>query len=271
MTTDLDTATATDRYQRGMQTVLGCWTEFARGAPRAAVRRHPGVAVAVFPEGPERAVYNNAVLDRGRTALERADAVAAMEAEYAAAGVPEFAAWVHESDRAMCRDLERRGYALAEATRAMGMTLDGARLPRPAIDLAPVDWAEYLRVLQVPPDLLRRVDQSVFHVVIARLDGENVAAAMAYDLDGDCGVYNVVTLPHARRRGLGTAVTATLVHDALARGARTASLQSSAMGERVYAGVGFRDLGRILEYAPGRRVASAAHAGTGGRILRGRT
>jgi hypothetical protein len=46
-------------------------------------------------------------------------------------------------------------------------------------------------------------------------------------------------------------VTALLAHDAASRGCETASLQSTAMGERVYATVGFHDLGRILEYVPG--------------------
>ena len=73
---------------------------------------------------------------------------------------------------------------------------------------------------------------------------------MAFDRDGDCGIYNVGTLPHARRRGLGTALTALHVHDALGRGCRTASLQSTEMAERIYASLGFRDLGRILEYVP---------------------
>jgi predicted GNAT family acetyltransferase len=45
-------------------------------------------------------------------------------------------------------------------------------------------------------------------------------------------------------------VTALLLHDALAAGCTTASLQ--AMAERLYARLGFRDLGRILEYAPAR-------------------
>jgi predicted GNAT family acetyltransferase len=54
----------------------------------------------------------------------------------------------------------------------------------------------------------------------------------------------------ARRRGLGTALTAAQVHDARGRGCRTASLQSTEIAERVYAAVGFRDLGRILEYVP---------------------
>ena len=77
-----------------------------------------------------------------------------------------------------------------------------------------------------------------------------VAAALAYDCGGGCGIYNVGTLEHARRRGLGTALTAAQVHDARGRGCRTASLQSTPMAERVYTAVGFRDLGRILEYVP---------------------
>ena len=84
---------------------------------------------------------------------------------------------------------------------------------------------------------------------IARLDGERVATALAFDLDGDCGIFNVGTLEHARRRGLGTARHgAARCTTPRARGCRTASLQSTAMAERVYAAVGFRDLGRILEY-----------------------
>jgi predicted GNAT family acetyltransferase len=73
---------------------------------------------------------------------------------------------------------------------------------------------------------------------------------MAFDQGDDCGIYNVATLEHARGRGLGTALTALLAHDAIARGCRTASLQSTPMAERIYATVGFRDLGQILEYAP---------------------
>jgi len=70
------------------------------------------------------------------------------------------------------------------------------------------------------------------------------------DLDGDCGIYNVGTLEHARRRGLATALTAIQLHDARARGCETASLQATQTAERLYAGIGFRDLGRILEYIP---------------------
>jgi GNAT superfamily N-acetyltransferase len=172
-----------------------------------------------------------------------------MEAAYAAAGVTRFAAWVHERDEAMRTDLERRGYTLHTSTRAMGMALDDIRLPRPEIELGPPDWFEYLRIVGVPPNFLSGADHAAFHVLVARLDGENVATAMALDHGGDCGIYNVTTLERARRRGLGTALTTLHVHDALARGCQTASLQSTKMAERVYAAVGFRALDRRVQRA----------------------
>jgi predicted GNAT family acetyltransferase len=242
--------TDTDLYLRGCETLLASWAEYARGTPGAALHRLPGVATAVFPDGAERAVYNNALLEPGLAAGERVAAVDAMEGAYLTGGVSRFAAWVHESDGAMRGDLERRGYTIAETTRAMGMALDDIRLPRPGIELGPADWAEYLKFDGLPPEFLSGVDHAAFHVLVARIHGDVVAAALAYDLGTDCGIYNVGTVDWARRRGLGAAVTAGQLYAALARGCRTASLQSTPMAERVYAAVGFRDLGRIIEYAP---------------------
>jgi GNAT superfamily N-acetyltransferase len=182
--------TDSDLYARGAETMLATWEEYARGAADAAVRRLPGVTAGVFPCGPERAFYNNALLERDLGAAERADAVEAMEAAYTAGGVTRFAAWVHESDAPMKGDLEQRGYTLQETTRAMGMALVG-------------------------------------------------------------------TLEHARRRGLGTALTTIALHDARDRGCKTASVQSTEMAEGVYAAAGFRDLGRFLEYGPRARSPRA--------------
>jgi hypothetical protein len=156
--------TDADLYLRGAQTLLASWEEYAGGATGAAVQRAPGVAIAVFANEPERAVYNNVLLERDLAAAERVDAMDATEAAYAASGVTRFAAWVHESDEAMRSDLERRGYTLDESTRAMGMALDDIRLPRPAIELAPPDWLECLRILGVPPDFLSGADHAAFHV-----------------------------------------------------------------------------------------------------------
>lgn len=237
-------------YARGSATLIASWEECAKGAADASVQRLPGVAAAVFPNEPERSVYNNALLGRQLPARARRDALDIMAAAYANAGVDRFAAWVHESEGAMRHDLERLGYTLDTSTRAMGASLHETLPPRPRIDLAPADWHEHLRVAGVPPDLLAGADSAAYHVLLARLDGETVATAMAFDLEGDCGIYNVGTLEHARRRGLATALTAIQLHDARARGCETASLQATPMAERLYASAGFRDLGRILEYVP---------------------
>lgn len=203
---------------------------------------------AVFPHPPERDVYNNAVLQRDLPPAERSIALDAMDAAYASAGVTRFAAWVHESDTAMRDEVERRGYIFDSATRAMGMDLTDLHLPRPDIELGSLDWGSYMRLSDLPPDFLRNADHSAFRLRVARLDGEDVAAALAFDHDGDCGIYNVGTVEHARRRGLGTALTLLHLHDARARGCQTASLQATPMAERLYAAIGFRDLGRFMEY-----------------------
>ena len=173
-----------------------------------------------------------------------------MEHIYADAEVSHFAAWVHETDPGMRTDLERRGYSLDTTTRAMGMSLDDVRPTRPDADLVPAEWPEYLDAVGLPEDFLRAADHAALHVLVARADGAVVAAALAYDSDGDCGIYNVETLPPARRRGVGTRLTLAHLHHARTRGCRTASLQSTPMAERMYASVGFRDLGRFLEYVP---------------------
>jgi GNAT superfamily N-acetyltransferase len=241
-----------DLFTRGTETLVRSWREFARPCPGAAVERLSGVWVAAFPNGPERAVYNNAVLDRDLAPGRRASAIRAMEAAYRAAGVDRYAAWVHESDAGMRAELEGRGYALAETTRAMGMSLDDLTLAPPDVDLAPPDLAEHLRIIGAPAGLLSAADRDVVRIMVARLAGANVATAMGFDHDGDRGIFNVGTLETARRRGLGTALTMHLVHDAAERGCSSASLQSTPMAERMYAAVGFRDLGRILEFVPDR-------------------
>jgi ribosomal protein S18 acetylase RimI-like enzyme len=235
--------TDADLYRRGTETLLASWEEDARAASGASLERLAGADVAVFPHGPERAVYNNAL-------LWRAEAIGEVEAVYAAGGVDRFAVWVRDTEVSAARELERRGYQLDTTTRSMGMALDEIRLPRPEIDLAPAKWADALRVWELAPDFLGGGYPAAYHVLIARRGGESVAAGLSFDHEGDCGIYNVGTLPHARRQGLGTALTALLLYDALARGCETASLQSTQMAERIYARAGFRDLGRILEYVP---------------------
>jgi Acetyltransferase (GNAT) family len=166
---------------------------------------------------------------RGCNRWQRGDALDAMEGAYAAAGVKRFAAWMHENDRHLRTDLERRGYSLQETTRAMGMELDDMRMPRPELELGATDWDDYLRIFGLPPGLLSGADHTAFHVLVARVDGERVATAMAFDHHGDCGIYKVATLEHAWRRGLGTALTA--IHPAQCTRARVSDGKRAVNGD----------------------------------------
>ena len=69
-----------------------------------------------------------------------------------------------------------------------------------ALELHPPDWGEHWRILGAPAGLLSGADPSAFHILIARLADEDIATAMAFDHDGDSGLFNVSTLEAARRR-----------------------------------------------------------------------
>jgi hypothetical protein len=135
-----------------------------------------------------------------------------MEAAYASASVDRFAAWVHESDEAMRAELAARGYTLDTTTRAMGMDLDDLRVPRPELALDPPEWPAYVTWLE---------SVGVPPGLLARADPNEFHLLIAR-----------------------------LLHDARDRGRTTAILQSTEMAEDVYRAVGFRDLGRILEFVP---------------------
>jgi ribosomal protein S18 acetylase RimI-like enzyme len=131
----------------------------------------------------------------------------------------------------------------------MELDLDQVTVGSTEVEVVRDDWAEYVRILDVP-GFLPQADPSAYFTVVGLLDGENVGSAMAFDHDGDCGIYNVGTEDRARRRGVGTAMTARLLLDARDRGCRTATLQSTPIGEGVYARLGFRSLGTIREFVP---------------------
>ncbi|MFD0271000.1 GNAT family N-acetyltransferase [Streptomyces sp. NPDC127106] len=79
-----------------------------------------------------------------------------------------------------------------------------------------------------------------------------VLASGQYNPVGDVAeVAGIGTLPSARRQGLALAVTAALVEDALARGARTVFLSAGDEAvARVYARVGFRTVATALIAEP---------------------
>jgi GNAT superfamily N-acetyltransferase len=90
-------------------------------------------------------------------------------------------------------------------------------------------------------------DQSWRHY-LARSDGEPVGTSTLFLHDRVGGVYFVSTIPSARRRGIGAAVTMAAVRDATDLGCRLAVLGSSTMGYSVYRRLGFEERCRFRIY-----------------------
>lgn len=86
-----------------------------------------------------------------------------------------------------------------------------------------------------------------FHV-LARLDGRAVAAGSVFMTGATAGIYNITTIESARRRGIGYAVTATLMNVARARGCTEAVLMASEMGRPTYDRLGFVEVCQTPQY-----------------------
>ncbi|HWA54488.1 MAG TPA: GNAT family N-acetyltransferase [Solirubrobacterales bacterium] len=240
---------ADELFDRSLATLVESWRYLAGGSPGAEVTETDGAAIAVFVHSPDREFLNNVVLAQGIEDLDAA--LSAAERAYARRGIERYAVWVHESEVTAAREVEDRGYAYDSSTRTMAMPIAelGADVDTSVLDLiepAPERFWRLGGLDGLAPDL----PAEPAHFYICRHNGEDAAMLMAFDHDGDCGIYMVGTQPPARRRGLATALSAHAIERARERGCATASLQSTAMAEGVYARVGFHDLGRFHEYTP---------------------
>jgi ribosomal protein S18 acetylase RimI-like enzyme len=80
------------------------------------------------------------------------------------------------------------------------------------------------------------------------VDGRAVASSAAVRTDATVGIYNVATVPDARGRGFGTALTWETMRDA-DPGWTVAVLQASEMGRPIYERMGFRLVREFVELA----------------------
>lgn len=82
-----------------------------------------------------------------------------------------------------------------------------------------------------------------------RLNGTVVATTSLLLKDGIAGTYNVATLPEARQKGIGAAMTLAALNDAQVAGCQRAILTASEMGYPIYQRLGFREWCAVSEYA----------------------
>ena len=84
---------------------------------------------------------------------------------------------------------------------------------------------------------------------IGYLDGKPVATSSVFYGGGVAGIYNVATLPAARGKGIGTAVTLQALIDTTANTHyKHAVLLSSEMGKSVYEAMGFKTFCKMSQY-----------------------
>jgi GNAT superfamily N-acetyltransferase len=107
----------------------------------------------------------------------------------------------------------------------------------------PPDWEPSVYNLQLQLGLGYPIQN-----YLGTLNGEPVATSCLFLGAGVAGVYSVSTLPVARGRGVGAAMTFKPLHQAREMGYRIGVLQSSEMGFNVYQRLGFRHLCQIENF-----------------------
>jgi GNAT superfamily N-acetyltransferase len=251
---------ASDWHARMLRSMDVAWRGMVAGSHGARTIERDGVLAAIVPAVPERSVFNSVLY---RTPQELAAARDDLAREYEAAGIEAWTVWVPESDRMSAELLSAAGHALDATPRAMVLdlsdlsehdpgdldwTADGslAEAQRINDDAYGYDRGTFARGIGDPPP-------GTWRVYEARLEGRPASVLATTDLDGDCGIWWVATLPEARGRGLSGRLLRVALDEARERGMETSTLQATKLGRPVYDRVGYRDIGELQMWELRRR------------------
>jgi hypothetical protein len=211
----------------------------------------PSTVAAVFPAW---APLNNAIVLTEPSPHNASAAAAELNDVYRRAGITSWAMWlpssaVRLSEPDQLTGLE--GMRRDETTLVMELALTHAPPPADGVIRTSIDAATRAGDDPIPSSQLPAPsgDTGVQGWVIVR-DRLAVAGAWSLVEGGDCGIFAVATVPQWRRRGLARALMQSVLADAHRQGARTATLQSTPMGEPLYTSLGFEPVGRYEEWVP---------------------
>jgi ribosomal protein S18 acetylase RimI-like enzyme len=97
-------------------------------------------------------------------------------------------------------------------------------------------------------DFMDYIDQETVRAYIGCLNGEPVATSLVLFAAGVAGMYNIATIPEARRKGIGARMTDIPLLEAKRLGYKAGILHSSEMGLSVYRSIGFREYCKIGQF-----------------------
>jgi GNAT superfamily N-acetyltransferase len=255
---DLSTTAVVPALEANM---VAFWTGYGR-APGAEL--YEGDDLVRVVTGVSEPLFNGVF--RARLIPDAVDsAIATTLAHVAPRRVPMFwwfAPWTRPAN--LGTHLEQHGFIHAGDSPAMAVDLRTLPEEPPKIAglvVAPVEDLEMLRIwarvaaigtefperfheelVALEDGVGLRPREDFYTRYIAYQDGVAVATSALLLHAGVAGIFAVATIPQARRRGLGTAITQAPLLEARRRGYRVGTLQSSPMGFPVYGRLGFREV-----------------------------
>jgi ribosomal protein S18 acetylase RimI-like enzyme len=145
--------------------------------------------------------------------------------------------------------------------------------PMPGLDLrratTPDDARDALRIIcdvfYLPWEASESwtTDNPAFSVYLARLNGFAVAALTTMAANGVVLLFNVATIPAARRRGIAGNLALLALRDARAAGCAQAALTATPEARRLYQELGFTTCALMEQWAPGHRLTMSLSHGRG--------
>jgi ribosomal protein S18 acetylase RimI-like enzyme len=235
----------------GQETLIGSWRSLASLSRGATLIHTQAWTAAVFPKW---APLNNAILMSAPSADTTSAAAGQLTELFAGAGVASWALWIPSTR------LDLR--APDQVVHVDGMTRDATTLvmtadivddlpSHPGVVVTSVDAANDAGEGPIRADVLPNGGDRTDLQGWVMVQGQwAVAGAWTYLNGTDLGIYAVGTSPDFRRRGLARALMLHVLADGRNRGARTASLQSTPMGQPLYTSLGFVPVGRYEEWVP---------------------